>query len=551
MTTFTRKLNKLLNTKHLLNTEYTTNPPICNLINTLNEAVDTNYKFNLKQIHTFMEQANDNNNLNTIFLESDKDEHKRIIKYMFTNHHISEEDLECICGGLYNLEIDKFIFIDYLFEKKYDFSNNFLKYLFFGGYKFFNIDCYTPCHKNVIFIAYLSILYNYDNEFQKCIELLKHNNGNNSEEYFLLLYELINGNIGIGYDKIVLLLDNIFLNRSDEEIIKILKGVYNCTLNKYIANKIKYSDMLIKFLIETFDGLTSIIQLVNDGNKLTIEQFHMCLSIRSYFASKNPELYEKLNLEKNQERCKNNYYYYDLTILLKICNLQPNITTLNIACKKGYFECATTLINEYNIYPNKETLDFAATSSNCKLIHLILNYKIIPDDKTFYNIACYEDDMWINIVELIISYGFTIKFEHVSHLISHGRHLTKLSRFDINYDEKLYFVCFVNDYYPQEYINFVDPIRLKLYSLCSTKKLMCYDLIEFLKNNDIKLDSYALNNIIIYNKNLAHFIMREYDVIPSLITTFKTSSAPKKTILNIIKNYNINENDMLKTYNIS
>ncbi len=556
MATLNRRLNKLLNTKHLLYVEYTTNPPVCNLINTLNEAIDTNYKFTLKQIYTFMEQANDNNDLNTFFLDSNKDEHKKIVKYIFTTHDMRETNLINICESLYNLEIDKYFFIDYLFEKKYDFTNDFLKYLFDGGYTFYNIDCYTEFHKNIIFIAYVSILYNYNDKFQKCIELIKPNNGNNSDEHFSLVYKLINSNYNsanVDYGSLVLLLDNIFLNCTDDEIIKNTKNKYSvCSIIiKYMANKIKYSDILIKFLVESFHGLKYIMQLLNDGNKLTIEQIHICLLRRDSLALKNPELYEKLNLEINKENCRHEYYYYDLTLLLKICDLQPNMTTLNIACDKGYLECAKTLINDYNIYPTKETLDLAAISSNYELIQMILNYKIIPDDKTFYNVECYESDIWINIIELLISYGFAITFNHITHLISNKQKLTNLSRFDINYDEKLYFVCFVSDYYPQEYINFVDSKRLELYSLCSNKKLKYEILIDFLKNNNIGLDLYALNHIIINDRDSGQYIMGKYNIVPSLITTFKTSQAPKNMIWDIIRKYNITENDMLKQHVIS
>ncbi len=537
MAALTKRLNKLLEYGSLYK-EFN-NLIIPNvLIPALVEAVNTNYRFTTKQIYNFIEQAtkNNNNGMDNIFLKSNDNEHIKIIKYVFANYYIDNDQLSYLC--CLNLTC-----IDYLFERQYNFSNKCHSTLLAHEYKFFGIEHYKTVHTNVIFIAYLSIMYNNHNVLEKCIKLINLDTESFNNEYVYLIFDLMNINSKLMQNEFKILLNAICSKCDFVDMYtllfekKIMMDTNNELLFDYIFDKFGHDDKLIKYILQYDENDKCFLKILSNGFKLTTEYINLRLQQTETLSITNFKKYKIPKLDENME--------YDLVILFEIFKLQPNLNTLNIACEMDYIDTVNVLIKDHNLIPQKETLDKSIMSGNIKLITTILNYKLTPDDVTFYMMEkqYYSQE----IIELLISYGLEIKFEHIEYLLFRGTHLRNLDRFGIKYDEKLYFACFVNNNFPAEYVG-INPTRLKLYKLCCDKKLKYGTLMEFLKNNNIGFDKYAFHNIIMHNYDLGTLIMKKHNFAPSLLTTFRAVGAPNKMVLDIIKKYDINEFKMMEPY---
>ncbi len=549
MTTLTKRLNKLLDYGSLYKEFNNLTVPKV-LIPALIEAVDTNYRFTTIQIHKFIEQAiQDNIGNDNIFLKSNDIEHIKIIKYIFTNYHIDNEQLDCICY-FGNLSC-----IGYLFERQYNFPDSCYLTLLQYGYKFFKIEYCKTVNKNVIFFAYLSIIYDNYIIFDKCIDLIRLEAEHFDSEYVKLIFDMRRvESENLKNNEFKILLNSICFKCTIDDIYnllfdkKIIMNQNNELLFDYIFNKFGNDKKLVSCILQYDDDDECFLKILSNGYKLTIEDLNLRLQKKEILLTNN---YKKHKFLKLNDCCSSTSigshkrWQYWLITLFKIFKLQPNINTLNIACEKGYTSSVKQLIKEHNLIPQKETLDKSIISEDIELITIILNHKLTPDDVTFYMMdkKYYKQE----IIELLISYGLVIKFEHIEYLLFRGTHLKDLDRFGIKYDEKLYFTCFVNSHFPDEYIK-IEENRLKLYKLCCDKKLKYQKLLEFLKKNNIGFDKYAFHNIIINNYNLGTEIMKKHNFAPSLLTTFRAIGAPNKMVLDIIKKYDINELNMMETY---
>lgn len=525
-TTLTKKLNALFKSSHIQKEYHKTDRP---LINTLLEAVNVNYQFTPKQIDTFLymttyyypEQK---------FLESTNPDDQKIIEYIFTNYDIPPKYLE----QLYPDENHKCQCLDYLFKRNYDFSYDYFSFLY--NYHFFDIDYYTTNHANVTFIAYQSLVNQKYDVFNKCIELIEKGPFNYDS-----LTIPFNQQNSVPPKKFIQLLNAICLKCTDDELYKITEfnnlilEPINYHIFIFILKRFTNKDKFIQYVIDTDTEDDCFLTCIQNGYTPTIDDIHILLLKGPIL--KYTRKYKFLSSS-------------DTFMLISKFDLQPNITTLNIICEKGYNRYVNILITNYNISPTKETLDKSMISLNINIIRQILNHKIIPDGDTVNMLKNYnKNNDIIDVVELLIMHGLEIKYEHVDTLLSLGSVLKDLSRFNIKCDDKLYFTCFAYYNFPYDFCD-IDPLRLKMYELCR-KKTKFNEIEQFLRTNDIKLNKYALHYIACTNPKVATQLIRYYELEPSIITLLKTSVVKSfVNIDNIIKKHNIQDN-MMEEYTIN
>lgn len=215
--------------------------------------------------------------------------------------------------------------------------------------------------------------------------------------------------------------------------------------------------------------------------------------------------------------------------LFELFNVIPSFETLKVMCKNAYIDSFDDFMSTYKIEPTKECLDLCATQGHKEMILKLICYKMNPDKDTFDNLVsgCSDsmDDDGRDAIELLIKNGFNITFDEIEKLISKKMCLTDLSRFNIPYDEKLYFACFKHNYFPEEYSNkfVIDPKILKLRDMC-TKKIKIETLKTFMRKNNVKPDKYCVDNTYIYRNTQLQYHFKELHCDPTVICAIRTSN---------------------------
>lgn len=276
--------------------------------------------------------------------------------------------------------------------------------------------------------------------------------------------------------------------------------------------------------------------------------------------------YESSDESESDDDSDDDYKYCDddeikiRTIeLFDLFKLIPNNETLKIVCCKGYIYEFESLTQKYKMVPNKECLDISVTSKlHMDLIKQIICYKITPDHTT---LKCLlendnDDNDIIELIELLIKNGLHILNDDIEKLIQIGCYLNDLERFGVEYDEKLYFVCFKsNKEIPNDYESKfkIDKKILKLRALCKSHnpRLSVSKFKDYITKNKIKPDRYCLDNAVSSgNINLYTYMIDELECMPTIFTLYNSSTIHlKKHIYNdILDKYKISHEDMMKTY---
>jgi hypothetical protein len=355
-----------------------------------------------------------------------------------------------------------------------------------------------------------------------------------------------------GTTNIIILLDATFKNYNNQSDILHFITDRNITIRtdiiEYVAEKFGYSDVLITYIFDYIlcENPEFIYSLVEKGFNLTTDILNKLLRMCS---DKKMKYYnDGITME------------ISLIQLFDIYKLKPNTETLNIMCEKQDHNNINILINIHNVIPEKETLDICVKTSNIALINKMINYKIIPDSKTLMEINKGNSHNEKNeIVELLIAHGLYVNSNDVEYSLSRDFYIENLERFDIKYDENLYFTCYINNNWPDEYMKkfTIDKKILEMHALCKNKKITKDKLILFLTKSNLRLDRFAIDNLIFYTK-LAHQIIYIYGCVPSVITAYKSTyqfcglyNIGMKKLKYIATTHNITQKDMFEQYEMN
>ncbi len=347
-----------------------------------------------------------------------------------------------------------------------------------------------------------------------------------------------------------LLLDKNLLHKNLDYLFDAQK--YNVTTN--LINKILFKSSICNI---TANNTYNLDKYVYD--KKSIFTINKNVIIKFNYDSTNNFI--EIGNEKFEYRGKINSID-----LFKIFNCIPNDETFKIALNRGYINTIQCLINEYKFIVDDKCLLECMKSKNIDLINMILNYGVkpnkimleslitVPKSKMVYfseelykrhermkeyrrkrfgtnkkskskpKSKIIKNSRVINIVELLIKYDLKIDFYCINLLLSCNEELLNLERFGICYDEDLYFLCYVNEYYPQEYMEkfIIDKNVLIMRKLMATN-MKPEKITDFLNTNNLKLDAYSLESGI-KNKNIfSSELMNKKLCIPSLPTLYKLS----------------------------
>jgi hypothetical protein len=291
--------------------------------------------------------------------------------------------------------------------------------------------------------------------------------------------------------------ENIFTDQNNDNTIE-TQFINNLILKSNIEPKI------FKILIFKKCKYVEFIRLILDKVKPTNE--FVDYMINSKIITKNIDLlkYLEVNLELLNKLLNININILDL---YEYYNIEFDISTFYIICKLGNLEILNNYIFKYNIIPDKICLDNSLKSLNVGVISKILSYKIIPDIISL-KILLSNQKKLINqskIIELLINFGLSIDLVNLELIISYKSYLDNLEKFNIKYDEELYFICFKYRFFPESYQEKfkgnIDNNILILRNMCLTKQMRVDKILLFLENKNIKFDRYCLDNAYIAQNN--------------------------------------------------
>ena len=221
--------------------------------------------------------------------------------------------------------------------------------------------------------------------------------------------------------------------------------------------------------------------------------------------------------------------------------VKPDISTLNIACTRAYYQIFDEGTTKYKFVPTKEILDNClAKGQTSEMISKILCYKIVPDSKSF--------TAWLHspsreIFELLVKFGLTITFNDLVNALNTQINIENLERFGIEHDENLYYHCYMNNFFPQEYLKkfTIDKNILELRNMCRVNTTTKEKLIEYIKENNVILDRYCYDHACAKNRSLVNYFDDELKCEPTLGSFYwlTCDSGNKNKFFNFAKIYKI------------
>lgn len=305
--------------------------------------------------------------------------------------------------------------------------------------------------------------------------------------------------------------NNILINKNNIPSVLFYKlfdlgMVPDNTLKQYILNSPKLIEVALylnKFGIKfTVDDMNAIL---NHGTRLsgiyTKSQYNQLVLDRVKLipwleiAGYNKELIVP-SIDKEG--------YLDLYKFMIGLGIKPNMETLKIACTKSYGVIFKELTTKYKLQPTKEFLDISLLTHNKEIISEILCYKIIPDNNSVNLLLIRWSD---DIFELLVKFGLVITFNDLVKILSHHITIHNLERFNIKYDEALYYHCYLNNIYPEMYDDnyIIDKKILTLRRMCRNAHTTGPELTNYIETNNVKPDRYCYDHACTFNKQLVTY----------------------------------------------
>lgn len=255
-------------------------------------------------------------------------------------------------------------------------------------------------------------------------------------------------------------------------------------------------------------------------------------------------------------------------------HITPTQDTLKIVCLKKKLELFDILTEIYKMTPDKKCLDnalFNCCREDKILIEKILQYKIIPDRISFYELcgftmhtngqiissgSMYRNEQVGQILELLITYGLHITEEIYGIIIEHKIYLNNIERFGLVFNENIYFICHSCNNWPIHSSKFnIDPKITNMRDIA--KRCSVDDFKKYLSENNLKPDRYCVENACLCrNFFLSEWLLRiiNYDATPKALIYHELglksnlSLTGKKLLANLNIKCNITSETMAQQY---
>lgn len=558
-----------------------------NLYKIIYKLDENNYKLTVKDwdmVMGFLCYGKCRSFLNKPYIFLPDEKYKEILNFIFSRFHPNEKQFKTIIkSGIKNN-----YWFDVLLKNKYPFTDNQKLLLQNENYnilKFFEDKIvHIEELKEVI-----KLFNNHDcvKQWQDSFKsILKINKDINLPEDFLE-YVLENNPSAIYY-----FVKDGRVDKKDMEMCYLTKPLIptdNCAniiaqkhvqiidyaMEFLLDNGLKPNYELMKVYSQTTHSKYMIIKIMRKGVNLTTEIMNNILKdlskkpyIGNYFYyhcmdyGNNKKF---LNLNDDDERKvvvdkhKHNLCLlplFDWYKLLKVYSIIPDFESLKIVCEKGFVDYFDDIVQNFDIKPDKDCLRYAIKNNNNELIEKILQFKVHPDKDCFLDGI--KAGVSIEVYELLFLYGYKLTLNDMMSVCRNKIPIINLERFDISYDEQLYFICYTYNHFPQEYLDkmykVIDTKILKLREICGNKDTTPQDVIIYMKENKVKIDRYCLDLAFSINNELGFYFLDKLKCEPTPNTMFSARSLKSLNDIQIIEKFNfknnINSEYMAKSYNL-
>lgn len=327
------------------------------------------------------------------------------------------------------------------------------------------------------------------------------------------------------------------------------------------------SNELINYFSKQQETFELVIKLISSKEMLTVDILNNMLR-KNQFSSNYNEFVEMIQRFGQYDDLFDRAFDHELSmvnvfIVFTYYGVVPNSETLEIACLNRYIDIIDECTTKYKIVPDKNILDnvllkldiydegeieysddnfpdedsekciseeYSDEECNIKNTNLcetstvigkILCYKIVPDSHSLNNLLLSSYSPKSAMIELLIKYGLFLSLSDVIKITKNQIAIENLERFDIKYDNVLFFWCHMYNFFPNIYIQkfresgLINSKYLELRLLCREKSLTPKKLVDYLNQNNIKIDGYSLEMAAHCNEKIAQYMLKELNCFPT------------------------------------
>jgi len=460
------------------------------------------------------------------------------IKIMFTKCTPNEKQFDHLISchhinGYWN----KFVWIDALVARKYNFSDNQKLQLAKVGYDMGKLYTNTTVTLEELTSLVTSVIskksdittlknivnkntLTYTNDFiEQLLSQYPKQNYNNDYKYFASILDIFFNDKAI---QITNELNNILIK---------VKADYNA-INYFISKNIIPNNELMEYCSKTTNCGALIFYMHKKYNlPITAEIFNKLFSQQNNYIGSNIAYLVSIGYEKElaeKYEIKNLYGNYTLNFipLMTHLNVIPNEDTFNISCEQHKQDLFEYCIN-HKMIPSKKHLKLAlsktSTDADLQFINKLLCYKIIPDSDCLVFLISnqYYPEKSKAVINLLMKFGYKPSSDDVKLFMKHNIHLENLENLGIKFDDNFYYLSHIhNNWTYDKNFKLKNDKILGLRQLCRNRVTTKDQVKEYMNTNNIKLDGYCFEHALSNNTYLADWMVNELKCEPTITSHY-------------------------------
>jgi hypothetical protein len=517
-----------------------------------------------KKLHSYLSYEFSNYNFDSTIQYSRFLNKQYLLNLFFSKFVITQDQLDLMLSCYKNKYIsDKkhyFVWITCLLKQNYVFNNASLVKLTEISY-----DTQELILKNAFTLVDLENLFKTEiTDYKDIKEIISKNNlelsvtsinnlllSTTSVNMQLNILQNINKNININFTNL-----ETFIKVHSKKESSIIFNLLEFLLLKLKLKEINLDKLLLDTLLPEFtNSYLKVVLILELTNVSCLKMLNLCLPVSDFnyrvdlYSCNN--LIEKYNLKK--------FIINDTFDLVSYILSKPNIIFNKITLENAYSNAknANILDKFKDLEITKTCLDNCLKNytyhNNLNIITQVLNSKITLDLHSFKCLMLNQDKFKQETLNLIINnYNFQVDLNIIDVAAQYKCYIKDLERFNINYDEKLYFICYFNDYFPLEYVHIfnINKHILTLRNMCKKPKVTLEVILTFMKTNLVKLDKYCLDALSKKNFDIANVFFRDYKCKPPIMCLCRDVEELFEVKKEIMRNFNIDEKYMSESYEI-
>lgn len=298
--------------------------------------------------------------------------------------------------------------------------------------------------------------------------------------------------------------------------------VYYCVENGLIPNNEsmticaktpKFIELLFYFHIKF--GLKITTEIMNDVIQKKYNYINHEYVAYNHYYSTSDDLKVKIMLETfgydtniiNEAKTTQGISIYKLFRLL---NVIPNEETFLFGCKQQLKYVVDDCTKIFKMYPTSEHLQSILSNGhnvNMELLNDILCYKILPT-KGEFNILLNSSGN-SDAIELLIKYGLVLDIIDIKNSLYRKIIIKDLDRFNIPYDETLYYYCYLHNTFPYDNEMQIDANIFELRKMCRNKLTTVEKFAEYINKTNITPDKYCFDHACANNYAIMEYMLKQ------------------------------------------